>query len=113
VQGAVDVQGLKGSVVSLVAGVSKSCALLSTGGAMCWGSNTTGALGDGSDAVERAAPVDVVGLGSAAVDIGGTGHHTCALTVESTVKCWGNNANGELGRTDVLYSNVPVDVVGF
>jgi alpha-tubulin suppressor-like RCC1 family protein len=36
--------------------------------------------------------------------------HTCAITDARRVKCWGNNANGELGAPDGSSSATPIDV---
>jgi alpha-tubulin suppressor-like RCC1 family protein len=38
--------------------------------------------------------------------------HTCAITPEGGVQCWGNNDYGQLGDGRHLGSNIPVTVVG-
>ncbi|HEY5923387.1 MAG TPA: hypothetical protein VIV11_17025 [Kofleriaceae bacterium] len=56
----VDVVGLSG-VARIGSGYSHVCATLVAGGAMCWGDNVRGELGDGT-VVTRHAPVSVVGF---------------------------------------------------
>lgn len=48
---------------SVAAGETHSCAIAAAGNVYCWGTNSSGQLGDGTVAT-RPAPVAVVGLGS-------------------------------------------------
>ena len=114
----VDVVGLSSGVQAIAAGDGHTCALTSSDSVKCWGWNTYGQLGDGTQTDRGeglSVPVDVIGLSSGVYAIVAGARHTCALVrsgngsvAQSTttdkpgtegfaVKCWGDNAQGQLG----------------
>jgi len=97
------------SVASVAAGSHHSCAVTSGGGALCWGRNDFGQLGDGSTG-ERRTPVSVSGLDAGVLRLSCGELHTCALMDSGIVKCWGANAFGQLGNGSTSRSKWPVDV---
>jgi alpha-tubulin suppressor-like RCC1 family protein len=97
--------------IPLAAGGNHSCAITTEGGVTCWGSNDNGQLGDGSR-TDRTRPVSVKNLTVRAVAVAAGSAHTCILTEEGGVKCWGRNKNGELGDGTGQRSSEPVDVSG-
>ena len=97
------------SVTQTSAGQSHTCALTTTGAVKCWGNNALGQLGDGS-MTQRLTPVGVVGLGSGVAAISAGQNHTCALTTAGAVRCWGDNAYGQLGDGTTTQQSTPVNV---
>lgn len=88
-----------------------TCALTTTGGVQCWGSNNYGQLGNGT-IVNSLVPTGVSGLSSGVTQIATNFGHTCARLTSGTVRCWGRNNNGQLGTGNVTDSRVPVVVSG-
>jgi alpha-tubulin suppressor-like RCC1 family protein len=97
------------SFATISAGSNHTCALNGDGGALCWGANTNGQLGNGS-IINRNVPVSVSGLDNGVSDIQAGGSHTCALTTGGGVKCWGHNGFGQLGDNTTLQRTTPVNV---
>jgi alpha-tubulin suppressor-like RCC1 family protein len=111
----VTVSGIS-TAIAVSAGNVHSCALLAVGTVQCWGLNSAGELGDGTNS-ESSVPRSVVGLSTAAAisaggDFGVGGGHTCALLSSGVVKCWGANNFGQLGDGTTTNSNTPVTVLG-
>ncbi len=103
---------LGGTALAITAGVSHTCALLSTGGVRCWGDGTSGQLGYGKaanvgDGVGFDKSIETAGdvpLGGTAVAITAGDNDTCALLGSGAVRCWGAGTAGQLGYNDT--SNV-------
>jgi len=106
-----DVSGLGSGVTAIATGGYHSCALTSTGGVKCWGNNHDGQLGDGTY-LNRFRPGGVSGLGSGVTAIATGDRHSCALTSDGAVKCWGLNAFGQLGDGTRDNRVTPVEVSG-
>jgi alpha-tubulin suppressor-like RCC1 family protein len=90
---------------AIAAGGQHSCALSTDGSILCWGRGDSGQLG-GGDAPAWAPPAPVL-TGAGTVLAGVTavaagGMHTCALTGDGRVWCWGANATGQLGDGTVV-----------
>ena len=93
----VEVAGLGSGVRAVAAGGSHTCALTTAGAVKCWGWNLYGQLGDGT-MTARATPVGVSGLDAGVTAVAAGTWHTCALTADGGVKCWGSNEFGQLGN---------------
>jgi len=98
------------TVTQVVGGDRHTCELLAGGAVQCWGDNSSGQLGDGTN-TRQFKPVRVVGISTATALAGGR-YHTCALLADGTVRCWGYNYYGGLGNGTTTNSNVPVVVSG-
>ena len=108
------------TATALAASRRHICALLDDHTVKCWGDNGSGRLGQG-DTTDRGdqpgemgdnlTPVNL-GTGRTATTITTGSDHTCALLDNGTIKCWGGNANGELGLWDTAYRGDQVGEMG-
>lgn len=105
------VADVAGQAIGLAVGLESACALLVDGSVKCWGSNLSNALGSNKDeldsrgaAVFSSRPAPVLGLTEKLVKLySGPGQHTCGLTSERNVYCWGNM----LGRRNKIAFKIP------
>ncbi len=102
---------------SVASSYASTCAISDNEQAYCWGYNNYGQLGDGTnDNQNRPILVDTSSIGNikfkniALSTIDGFAH-TCALSTNGQVYCWGNNTYGQLGDGKLgLFNNKPVAV---
>lgn len=106
-----------GQPVTQVSGMEDTlCTLLGDGSVKCWGRNTTGqcALGyaQGGCGQPGLNPSINLGSGKSAVQISTGYMHVCALLNDNSVKCWGNNYNGQLGTENLEKLGDESDEIG-
>lgn len=106
------VTGLSIGVQELAAGAMHTCALTTGGGVYCWGSNGFGQLGTAVFADESLFPTPVAGFTGGVQAIAANASHTCALTKDGAVFCWGDNEAGQLGDGTDTNRLAPVPVAG-
>ena len=82
-------------VAQVAAGHYHSCARRNDGTVACWGMNSSGELGDGTNN-RRAAPTTVPGI-AGAVSVDAAFDHSCAALGDGTVWCWGGSTSMQLG----------------
>ena len=97
-----------GETHAIAAGIAHTCAITPEGGVRCWGNNTYGQLGDGTNTASNV-PVKVAGIAGGTTIVAG-GNHTCVLT-GNDVWCWGQNSQGQLGDGTTSNRNAPVKVL--
>ena len=86
---AMEIKGLDG-VTALAAGSAHTCAIRTTGEVTCWGSNNSGQTGHfdvNAEALPTPTPLVIPKLKARA--IAGGMYHSCAVTTDGHVKCWG------------------------
>ena len=99
--------GLK--FTSITAGGNHTCGLTASGGAYCWGWNTSGQVGNGST-TNQYTPVAVSGSVTFR-SLAAHGYHTCGIAMTGDAYCWGRNDSGQLGDGSQVNRQTPTKVV--
>lgn len=101
----------------IFAGHFHTCGLTERGRAFCWGRNQMGQVGVGK--IEpwetESEPVRVLIDESISFQTLALGEkHSCGLTTDEKVWCWGSNEYGQLGEDpdEFVYSTIPVELEG-
>lgn len=116
---------------AISAGRAHTCAIALSGDAYCWGANPSGQLGATSSescpvrfivVTCRSTPTRIGGeykfqsISASSADPEITGvqpqAHTCGVTVNQEIVCWGYNGFGQLGNGTTQDSETPAKVVG-
>jgi len=107
------VDGLNEGIIAVATGGLHTCALTTTKQIKCWGDNRFGQLGDAPQEEPRLTPGSAVsGLPAGTVAVTAGPYHSCALTEQGGVNCWGINSTGQLGDGTREPRVGPVAVVG-
>ncbi|MDZ7779913.1 MAG: Ig-like domain-containing protein [Gemmatimonadota bacterium] len=101
-------------LVAVDAGSGYTCGISNASEAMCWGANGPWlGLGESAYAANVLSPtaVPVDGTFTAIEASHAAGTHTCALTTDGTVYCWGTGRAGELGNGSATDRYRPTPVI--
>ena len=99
----------EGLPAQLGAGYSHTCTRKADGTLWCWGANDSGQLGNGTTS-PSSVPIQVTALGTEVAQVSVGDLFTCAVKVDHTLWCWGNNVAGQLGDGLTDDSLVPVRI---
>jgi alpha-tubulin suppressor-like RCC1 family protein len=108
------------TVKSIASGADHTCALSTAGRVKCWGDNSAGQLGVGDTQNRGASPGELgdalpfvdLGHGQVVADLACGSRHCCARMIQNTIKCWGDNADGQLGLGDTLPRGTSPETMG-
>lgn len=98
------------SLVAMDIGYGHTCGILDDGLVYCWGDNTHGRFGDGSENSSTYPRATSLPAGRTAISIDVGIGHTCAILDDSSALCWGRNDYGQLGDGTTDNSTTPVVV---
>jgi alpha-tubulin suppressor-like RCC1 family protein len=105
--------GALSGIGAVSAGADHTCALMINGRVDCWGTNSSGQLGDGTT-TNRRLPVVVenetdTGPLMSVVQISVRDVDSCVTETNGTAICWGGNGYGQLGDGTTTPRHLPVD----
>jgi len=107
----VAVQSLPSEIRAIETGGGHTCAVAHGGDVYCWGGGGSGQLGDGT-LESSLVPVSVKGLPTDVAAIAAGQSHSCALSKDGAVLCWGGNKYGQLGDGTTVNKRTPTTVQG-
>lgn len=99
------------NVITMSAGATFTCAASATGQTWCWGDGFFGETGDRLLAVGTS-PKEIRNPVPEIIQLTSGWFHSCAMTKNGDIFCWGKNLEGELGNSSTVSRADPVNVSG-
>ena len=96
--------GSKATKIS--SGSAHTCATIDNGSLYCWGHNKNSRLGIGTSGGVHKIPM-FVSANQSIVEISASAEHTCVLSENGSISCWGRNNYGQLGLGHTSERNTP------
>ncbi len=95
------------------AGFDHTCGIQVGGTLFCWGGNSEGQLGDNETNNNSNIPVGVDSIMVTSWKMVSAGNmHTCGISSEDKLYCWGKNNYGQLGNGTIEPQNYPGELMG-
>ncbi len=88
-----------------------SCGIRVDGSLWCWGANAAGQLGLGMTTTDQPTPRRV-GSFTDWRRLAAKARFNCALRMDESLWCWGDNSDGQLGTGDAMDRNAPAQLPG-
>ncbi len=92
-----EVTALGKTVEAVAVGSEHVCALKTDGTVWCWGVNSSGQAGTGATTETILVPTQVAIPGDGVSHVAAGSHHTCVISGNDEVWCWGLNDDGQIG----------------
>lgn len=99
------------SLVEIRGGGLHTCGREPTGTVKCWGNNNRGQIGNSDNGPNVLEPALVMGVDNA-VEIATGQTHSCAVTADGRLFCWGKGENGQLGQDTNNDADIALPVPG-
>jgi len=94
------------TATKISSGSQHTCATIENGSLYCWGHNKNSRLGLGTSGGVHKIPMFVTTDQSIA-EISASSEHTCVLSENGSISCWGRNNYGQLGLGHTSERNTP------
>jgi len=99
---------------SVSAGYNHTCGIKIGGTLLCWGGNGEGQLGDNGSNQNSNIPVAVDSMMVTSWKMVSAGSmHTCGISSDDKLYCWGKNNYGQLGNGTIEPQNYPGELMGY